>query len=151
MCAVVCAVAGITPGILAQQPPQQPGAPQQAPPPDPHVAEEHAAGRQALGFLGYLDQGRFAESYSYTGMLIRTQVDQTAFAGKVQNARAGTGALQSRQLIDVVYTTSVPGAPEAQYVVLHYHASFASRQDAVETVTLEFARGYWRVAGYYIQ
>ena len=118
---------------------------------DPHAAEELAAERQALGFLGYLDQGRYADSYAYTGMLIRAQLDREAFASQIQKTRAGTGALQSRELIDAGYATSVPGAPEGQYVILHYHASFANRQDAVETVTLAFAKGYWRVSGYYIK
>lgn len=118
---------------------------------DPHSADEIAAQRQALGFLGYLDQGRYADSYAYTGILLRTQVDREAFAAQIEKARAGTGALQARELIDASYTTTVAGAPEGQYVVLHYHANFASRQDTVETVTLAFAKGYWRVDGYYIK
>ena len=52
-----------TPLIAMQGPPQA----------DPHAAEESAAQRQALGFLGYLDDGRFADSYAYTGMLLRAQ------------------------------------------------------------------------------
>jgi Protein of unknown function (DUF4019) len=118
---------------------------------DPHTAEEQAAERQALGFLGYLDHGRFADSYAYTGMLIRAQLDQDAYAKQLEKARAGVGALLSRELINAGYTTSVPGAPEGQYVVLDYGASFANRQQAVETVTLAFAKGYWRVSGYYIK
>jgi hypothetical protein len=129
---------------------------QQAPPPtgaqqDPHTADELAAQRQALGFLGYLDQGRFADSYAYTGMLIRAQLDRDAFSTQIQQTRVGTGALQSRELIDAGYTTTVSGAPEGQYVVLHYHASFANRQDAVETLWLSLAKGYWRVVGYNIK
>jgi hypothetical protein len=139
--------------LRAQQGPPPGGAPpsgtQQAE--DSHAADEVAAERQALGFLGYLDQGRFADSYAYTGMLIRTQLDRDAFSTQIQKTRVGTGALQSRELIDAGYTTTVPGAPDGQYVILHYHASFANRQDAVETVTLAFAKGYWRVAGYYIK
>jgi hypothetical protein len=104
-----------------------------------------------LGFLGYLDQGRFADSYAYTGMLIRAQLDRDAFSTQIQKTRVGTGALQSRELIDSAYSTTVPGAPEGQYVILHYHAAFANRPDAVETVTLAFAKGYWRVVGYYIK
>ena len=134
--AVGCAV-----NLAAQQPPAA----------DPHTQEEVAAERQALGFLGYLDHGRFADSYAYTGMLIRTQVDRDSFSSQVEKARAGTGALISRELMDASYTDSVPGAPQGQYVILHYHASFASRQDAVETLTLALAKGYWRVSGYYIK
>src|SRR5271155_5339014 len=100
----------------------------------PRAAEESAAQRQALGFLGYLDEGRFADSYAYTGMLLRARADREAFAAQIQKARAGTGALQARELIDAAYNTSVEGAPEGQYVILHYHSNFANRPDTVETI-----------------
>jgi hypothetical protein len=150
--AIVALAVGFIHGRLltAQAPP--PAATQQAEPAaDPHLAEEEAAERQALGFVGYLDHGRYADSYAYTGMLIRAQLDRDAFAKQLEKARSGTGALVSRQLIDASYTTTVPGAPEGQYVVLHYGASFANRQQAVETLTLSLAKGYWRVNGYYIK
>jgi hypothetical protein len=130
---------------------------QQAPPPaeqggdDPHAADEQAAQRQALGFLGYLDQGRFADSYAYTGILIRAQLDRDAYAAQIEKTRAGVGSLLGRDPIDAAYTTTVPGAPAGQYVVLHYHSNFSGRGEAVETLTLAFAKGYWRVSGYYIK
>jgi hypothetical protein len=130
-----------TPLIAMQGPPQA----------DPHAAEESAAQRQALGFLGYLDEGRFADSYAYTGMLLRARADSEAYAAQIQKARAGAGTLQARELIDAAYNTSVEGAPQGQYVILHYHSNFANRQDTVETITLALAKGYWRVDGYYIK
>ena len=130
-----------TPLVAMQGPPQA----------DPHAAEESAAQRQALGFLGYLDEGRFADSYAYTGMLLRAKLDHEAFAAQTQKLRAGAGALQARELIDAIYDTSVEGAPQGQYVILHYHSNFANRQDTVETITLALAKGYWRVDGYYIK
>ena len=130
-----------TPLVAMQGPPQA----------DPHAADELAAERQALGFLGYLDEGRFADSYAYTGMLLRARADREAFTAQIQKARAGTGALQARELIDAAYNTSVEGAPQGQYVILHYHSNFANRQDTVETITLALAKGYWRVDGYYIK
>ena len=147
LAAAVLAASLAQPPLRAQQGPPPPPAAQQ----DPHAADELAAQRQALGFLGYLDQGRFADSYAYTGMLIRAQLDRDAFSTQIQKTRVGTGALQSRELIDAGYTTTVSGAPEGQYVVLHYHASFANRQDAVETLWLSLAKGYWRVVGYNIK
>src|SRR5271170_2855207 len=69
------------PPLFAMQGPPQDGA-QQAE--DPHMAEEQAAERQALGFLGYLDQGRYADSYAYTGMLIRTSLDRRASPSKLR-------------------------------------------------------------------
>lgn len=154
LAAVVLAARLVPAPLRAQQAPPPAGAPQ-APGTqqenDPHAADELAAQRQALGFLNYLDQGRFADSYAYTGMLIRAQLDRDAFTAQIQKTRAGTGALQSRELIDASYTTTVSGAPEGQYVVLHYHASFANRPDAVETLYLTLAKGYWRVVGYNIK
>jgi hypothetical protein len=154
---IVALAAGLTHrNLFAAQAPPPAGTPpagtQQAEPAaDPHLAEEQAAERQALGYLGYLDHGRYADSYAYTGMLIRAQLDRDSFAKQLEKARAGTGALVSRELIDASYTTTVPGAPDGQYVVLHYAASFANRQQAEETLTLSLAKGYWRVNGYYIK
>ena len=120
--AIVVVATGLAcaPAFAAQAPPQ-PEQQQTQPAGDPHVEEEAAAQREALGFLGYLDHGRYADSYAYTGMLIRASNDRDAFALQIKKARAGTGALQSRNLIDASYATSVPGAPEGQYVLLHYH------------------------------
>jgi hypothetical protein len=137
--------------LFAAQAPPQAGMQQVQPAGDPHIAEEQAAERQALGFLGYLDHGRYADSYAYTGMLIRAQLDREAFAKQIEKTRAGVGPLLSRELIDASYTTTVPGAPDGQYVVLHYAVSFANRQEEVETMVLAFAKGYWRVSGYYIK
>jgi hypothetical protein len=148
MAGLVIAVVGMAAALSAQQ---ASGPPQAEPGSDPHTTEEQAAQRQALGFLGYLDHGRFADSYAYTGMLIRSQLDREAFASQVEKARSGTGAIQARELIDAGYSTTVPGAPEGQYVVLHYHSSFANRPDTVETLTLAMAKGYWRVDGWYIK
>jgi len=149
---VVAAALSCAPAFAVQAPPTPDQQQQQAEPAgDPHLAEEEAAQRQALGFLGYLDHGRYADSYAYTGMLIRATNDRDSFALQIKKARAGTGALQSRSLIDASFATSVPGAPEGQYVLLHYEASFANRPEVVETLTLDFARGYWRVSGYYIK
>src|ERR1700691_447449 len=110
--ALVAASLGQAPLVAMQEPPPQTGA---QPGDDPHIAEEQAAERQALGFLGYLDHGRYADSYAYTGMLIRAQMDRDAFASQIEKARAGVNALQARELIDAGYATSVPGAPEGQY------------------------------------
>jgi hypothetical protein len=116
-----------------------------------HGATEQAAQRQALGFLGYLDQGRFADSYAYTGLLMRSQLDPQTYTSKIANMRTGVGPLQGRELIDAVPASIVPGAPEGQYIVLHYHANYQNLSDAVDTVTLAFAKGYWRVIGYYVK
>ena len=135
------------PDIQANTQDQGQGAPAQ----EEHFAEKQAAEKQALGFLQYLDQGRFADSYAYTGSLVRSQANKEQFTQAVERARQPDGAEQSRKLINATYATTLPGAPAGQYVVMQFGSEFASKQNAIETMTLAFEKGYWRVAGYFIK
>ena len=50
------------------------------------------------------------------------------------------------------YQTSLPGAPDGQYVVIQFKTSFENKRSAVETVTPMFGKDQrWRVSGYYIR
>ncbi len=48
--------------------------------------------------------------------------------------------------------TSMPGAPDGEYVIIQFESSFANKKSAVETVTpMKDENGVWRVSGYYIK
>ena len=48
--------------------------------------------------------------------------------------------------------TSLPGAPDGEYVVIQFEASFGNKRASVETVTPMLDKdGQWRVSGYYIK
>ena len=50
------------------------------------------------------------------------------------------------------YATSLPGAPDGEYVVIQYETSFEKKKSAIETVTPMLDKdGKWRVSGYYIK
>lgn len=118
---------------------------------EPHAAAKTAAESQALGFLQYLDQKRFRESYAYTSRLLRAQLGQAEFARKVEEARAPVGQEKSRELLNASYTTTLKGQPAGEYVVLQYGTDFSKRPDATETLVMSFENGYWRVAGWFIK
>ena len=62
------------------------------------------------------------------------------------------GKLLSRKLKSATYKTTMPGAPDGEYVVIQYDSSFEHKQAAVETVTPMLDKdGKWRVFGYYIK
>jgi hypothetical protein len=62
------------------------------------------------------------------------------------------GSVVSRKVKSAKYMTSVPGAPDAQYVVIQYQTSFVHKKSATETVTSMLdSDGNWRVSGYYIR
>jgi serine/threonine-protein kinase len=138
----------ISPAMLAQQSGAQPQ--QSAPAPDAHAVEEREAQREALGFLQYLDQGRYADSYSYTSAIIRAKMNAAQFEQEIKKDRAPLGAKQTRKLLNATYATSLPTAPAGQYVVLQYNTDFAKKKDAVETVTMSYENGYWRLAGWFL-
>ncbi len=48
--------------------------------------------------------------------------------------------------------TSLPGAPDGEYVVISYETSFTNKKSAIETVTPMLDKdGKWRVSGYFIK
>ena len=95
-----------------------------------------AARSAADKWLALVDAGQYKASWEQAG----------------RAARMPVGAFQGRTLASSNYTTTLPGAPQGQYVVLQYTTRFADRANAVETVTpmLE-ADGTWRVSGYFLK
>ena len=66
--------------------------------------------------------------------------------------RVPLGAQMSRVVKSKQYTTSVPGAPDGQYVVIQFTTSFKNKGSATETVTPMLDKdGSWRVSGYFIK
>jgi hypothetical protein len=58
----------------------------------------------------------------------------------------------SRKLKSATYKTTLPGAPDGEYVVVQYERSFEHKQSTVETITPMLDKdGKWRVSGYFIK
>jgi hypothetical protein len=50
-----------------------------------------------------------------------------------------------------MYRTSLPGAPDGEYVVMQFNTSYTQKKSAVETVTMVLDKdGKWHVAGFFI-
>jgi len=70
----------------------------------------------------------------------------------MQTARKPLGRLISRKVQTKSYKTSLPGAPDGEYVVIQFETSFENKKTAIETVTPMMDKdGKWRVSGYYIK
>ena len=70
----------------------------------------------------------------------------------MQAVREPLGKLISRKVKTKAYRTSLPGAPDGEYVVIEFETSFENKKVAVETVTPMMGKdGAWRVSGYYIK
>ena len=115
--------------------------------------DQTKAGAQAAErWLALTDGDKGAESWSAAGAMFQAAVSQKDWAAGLHNARAPYGALTTRTPADARFTRTLPGAPEADYVVIQYRSVFANRPAAMETViTTREADGSWKTVAYYIR
>jgi len=115
------------------------------------AAVEQAA-KAADAWLKLVDAGNYAASYQQTSSLFKDQVNEAKWTAKAGAARKPLGPVVSRRMKTAQYETSLPGAPDGQYVVIVYDTSFAHKKSAVETVTPMLDKdGKWHVVGYFIR
>jgi len=115
-------------------------------------AMEQKAVTAAKAWLALVDSGDYEKSWNTAAEYFQNAVAQQQWQQSLTAARKPLGKVVSRQLKSTQYTTSLPDAPDGQYVVIQYETSFEHKKSAVETITpMVNADGKWRVAGYYIK
>lgn len=119
---------------------------------DSHAVAKASATRAATAWLKLIDSGDYAASWKAAGSFFKEHVTADQWTQKVGPARQSLGAVGSRKLKSADYLTTLPGAPDGQYVVIQYQSSFKHKKLAIETVTpMLDTDGQWRVSGYYIR
>ena len=117
-----------------------------------HTAAKASATKAATAWLKLIDAGDYAASWDAAGSYFKEHVTADQWTQKVGPARQSLGALVSRKIKIAKYLTTLPDAPDGEYVVIQYQSSFAHKKSAVETVTpMLDTDGQWRVSGYYIR
>ena len=70
----------------------------------------------------------------------------------IQSIRSNLGKVISREIESATYNTSLPGAPDGEYVVIQFKTKFEKKSHAIETITpMKDKDGSWRVSGYFIK
>jgi hypothetical protein len=114
--------------------------------------KEKVAVLAAEKWLGIVDEGKYVESWNEAAELFKNAVKQEQWEQAIQAVRTPLGKLVSRKLKSTSYQTSLPGAPDGQYLVVVFETSFENKKSAIETVTPMMDKdGKWRVSGYYIK
>jgi hypothetical protein len=115
-------------------------------------AAERAASEAAGAWLELVDAGSFGESWREAAALFQAAVSEADWEKTAQAGRTPFGKMVSRKVKSQQYATSLPGAPDGEYVVIQYDTAFENKASAVETVTPMLDKdGKWRVSGYYIK
>ena len=117
-----------------------------------NAEKENEAVTAAEKWLALVDAGKYSESWREAAAYFRSAVKQDQWEQSLQSVRMPLGKVISRQLKIKAYQTTLPGAPDGQYVVIQFETSFQNKRSAIETVTPMLDKdGQWRVSGYYIK
>lgn len=113
---------------------------------------EKSAIESARVWLELVDSEKYMESWEGAAEYFKSAVSKDKWQQTIQAVRKPLGKTVSRELKSQRYATSLPGAPDGEYVVIQYKTSFENKKDAIETITPMLDKdGKWRVSGYYIK
>ena len=129
---LVVTVALISAGISAAAPGDEPPAP---------------AGEK---WLSLVDGQEYQESWNQASSMFRGQVSQEQWVKALQRSREPLGVLVSRASSRVELATSLRGAPDGDYAIIHFNTAFMNKSVVTERLTLVKEDGRWQVAAYAI-
>ena len=117
-----------------------------------HDDAEKKAVESAEAWLALVDQGKYGDAWDSAAEYLKNAVSKEDFAKSLAPARRPLGNVKSRELKSKQYATSLPGAPDGQYVVIQYKTAFENKKAGVETITPMLDKDKkWRVSGYFIK
>ena len=120
--------------------------------PESNPVAEQTAIDAAQEWLSLVDSGQYSESWKQGAEYFRNAISEDKWEQAMKAVRVPLGAQMSRVVKSKQYTTSAPGAPDGQYVVIQFSTSFKNKGSATETVTPMLDKdGSWRVSGYFIK
>ena len=136
LCAITCVVLILLSGLPARA---------------NETAEKRALEASDM-WLKLSDSGRYSESWETAAELFRNAISREQWSQSLNAVRKPLGKVIKRSVKSKQYATSLPGAPDGEYVVIQYETSFEKKKSSIETVTpMREKDGKWRVSGYYIK
>ena len=117
-----------------------------------HEKAEQKAVDASRAWLALVDGERYGESWEEAALYFRNAINKELWQQSLNAVRKPLGKVIRRTVKSKQYSTSLPGAPDGEYVVIQYETSFSNKKSALETITPMLDRdGKWRVSGYYIK
>lgn len=114
--------------------------------------EKVEARTAAREWLALLDAQEYDETWKAAGALLKAAVSQEEWSAKLSVTLGPLGKVESRAVRSTEYSTTMPGAPDGEYVVVQFDTTFENKQTALENVVMrKQPDGIWRVAGYRIR
>ena len=111
----------------------------------------NAAEAAVLAWLEAVDSGQYEQVWESSSPLLKRPLSPHMLERTIGAARRDLGAVQSRRRVGVIRDTSMPGAPDGDYMVFTFQTQFENKARGIETITPHLEGDAWKVSGYYIQ
>ncbi len=116
------------------------------------IAEQQVVQDSADAWVALIDSMDYVASWERASAAFRQQVTQAEWEQALRSVLGPLGPLLSRAPQGREYTTTLPNAPEGEYIVITYGSSYTQLENAVETlVMVRNPAGAWKPAGYYVR
>lgn len=114
--------------------------------------KEQIATQRAEAWLAIVDTAQYVESWNNASTYFKNAISQDKWIASMNAYRKPLGEKIERKLKSHQFMTSLPGAPDGEYVVIQFDTIFQNKKETIETITpmLEID-GTWRVSGYFIK
>ncbi|MCG8684087.1 MAG: DUF4019 domain-containing protein [Desulfobacterales bacterium] len=123
-----------------------------------HVTETphaHSANQEGIDtaelWLKMVDEEKYSASWKTAAKVFKDAVTPEQWVKTVSGVRSALGPVLERSLFHDRFTTTLPGMPDGEYIIIRFVTKFENKQSAVETVSLKKEGQTWKVAGYFIK
>ena len=111
------------------------------------VQDDTGAVDSAEALLVLVDEGKYSDSWKDSNL--KKVVTQEVWETFLTDNRKPLGKVLSRSLRTKSRSTSVPGLPDGEYVMIQYETDFENKHSALETIAVMHEKdGTWRVSGF---
>ena len=108
--------------------------------------------RAAEAWLSLADAMNAQESWNQAAAAFKAAVELQNWEKTLPKARQPLGAVKTRTHLATKVTTTLPGVPDGEYVVMRFQTEFANKKSAIEVLLLQRETdGAWRTVGYFIR
>ena len=93
----------------------------------------------------------YSQSWDNAASLFQKAVTKEQWTQQLSGIVPPLGEVISRDVISSEYHTTLPGAPDGEYIVIQFKTSFENKNESIETVTQMKDGDQWKVSGYFIK
>lgn len=105
----------------------------------------------AKEWLGLIYDNNYSQSWDNAASLFQNAISKEQWTQQLSGIVPPLGKVISRDLISSEYHTTLPGAPDGEYIVIQFKTSFENKNESIETVTQMKDGDQWKVSGYFIK